>query len=260
MMTFFVDLLAYLKAVFIETWQKVFTFFDILGIVLFFYPQIATDLINDLTLVRSIGAFIFFLSFLLANFSLYRKLAQDASYQAEIRLEVLEKGFNHSHGSRDSFRELRKNPGGFNKQGLPDWGILWANIRVTNIGYEKGQLIWELDQAKIKFPSLFDCEKTNIEFYPPRTIEGRNSSGANLFFDILFTEQDPRAFAQALRLLVKSKKRYQVIIKYRTKRVDGESKTQELHLKGNFQDFHQAILEYWSGFGFNDLVKLAKIT
>jgi hypothetical protein len=60
MIALIVDLLAYLKAVFIETWQKIFTFFDILGIVLFFYPQIAADLVNDLTFVRIIGLLIFF--------------------------------------------------------------------------------------------------------------------------------------------------------------------------------------------------------
>jgi len=35
------DFLAYLKAVFGETWKKVFTLFDILGMALFFYPKLA---------------------------------------------------------------------------------------------------------------------------------------------------------------------------------------------------------------------------
>ena len=146
MAKFITDLLAYLRAIFIETWQKVFTLFEILGMVLFFYPKLADGFVNNESLVRTVGGVVFFISFLLANFSLYRKLIEDASYQADICLEVLEKDFSHSYGSRRSpFREVPRNPGGFSKQGLPDWGSLWANIRVANTGHEKGQLIWELD-------------------------------------------------------------------------------------------------------------------
>jgi hypothetical protein len=257
MIALIVDLLAYLKAVFIETWQKIFTFFDILGIVLFFYPQIAADLVNDLTFVRIIGLLIFFLSFLSANFSLYRKLAQDISYQAEIRLKILQKSFSHSYGSRDVFRDIRKNPNGFNKQGLPDWATLWARIEIANIGYEGGKLLWEIDQAKLKLPSLFDSRNISIGFNPPIVIEPRKSYIPDFFFDVPFTEQEPQAFAQALKLLVKSKKQYQIVIRYRTKRVDGESKPRELQFKGNFEEFYQKILKYWNDYGFGDLVKLA---
>jgi hypothetical protein len=254
-----VDLLAYLKAVFVETWQKTFTFFDILGIVLFFYPGIAAHLVNDIALIKTVGALIFFTSFLLANFSLYRKLTQNNSNQADIRLQISEQRFDPSHGGINSFPEISSHPDGFNKQGLPDWASLWANIKIANIGYEDCELVWEIDQRKTKLPALFASEKTYPRFSPPNVIKPRQAPGAHFHLDFLFTERDPKAFAKALRQLIKSKKQYQVVIQYKTKRFDGESKARELYLKGDFTEFYQNILKHWKDFGFDDLVKLAQI-
>jgi hypothetical protein len=202
----------------------------------------------------------FFSSFILANFLLYRRLAQDISYQADMRLAILEKDFSHSYGSRRSpFREVQTNLYGFSKQGVPDWGSLWANIRIANAGYEQGQLAWEYDESKTKLPSLFASDKVNIEFCPPLSVAGRSSSSAHFFFDVLFAEQDPCAFAQALGGLVKSKQRYEVILRYRTSRIDSESKARELRIEGDFQGFYQKVLKYWDEHGFKDLVSLAQI-
>lgn len=76
-MYLFRDFLSYFKAVFTEGQPLVFAAFDIIGIVLFFFPQIAESLVKDLALTRAVGGFIFFASFLFANFSLYRRLKQD---------------------------------------------------------------------------------------------------------------------------------------------------------------------------------------
>ena len=73
------DFGTYLKAVFAEGQPLVFTAFDVIGIVLFFFPHLAEGLVEDESLARTIGGFIFFASFLLANFSLYRRLAQSAT-------------------------------------------------------------------------------------------------------------------------------------------------------------------------------------
>jgi hypothetical protein len=129
------DLFGYLKSVFFETWQKVFTLFDILGLLLFFYPKVARCLEDNPSLAKTIGGLMFFISFLIANFSLYRKLIQDIPHQADLRLAVQDNGFSYPHGiGRSPFREIRSSPTGFSGQGLPDWGSLWANIRITNYG------------------------------------------------------------------------------------------------------------------------------
>jgi len=78
-MKIFSDFWAYLKTVFVGGQQLVFSFFDVLGIVLFFFPNLAERLVRDETLTRRIGGGIFFLSFLMANFFLYRRLIQETS-------------------------------------------------------------------------------------------------------------------------------------------------------------------------------------
>lgn len=256
-----VDLFAYLKAVFVETWQKVFTLFDVLGIVLFFRPKLADFLIGDESLTRTIGGIIFSCSFLLANFSLYRQITEATSYKADIRLKVIgEKVFAPSNNNtgRTPFREIPGKKKGVDSQGIPAWGYLLTNIEAANIGYEPGKLIWEFDKTKIKLPALFNSDSFKVEFYTPSSIAGRNWYQGSFFFAILFTEQDPHAFAQTLKTLVKSKQQYQVVLRYRTSRVDGESKTRELCIKGDFQNFYQKVLKYWDDYGFSDLADLAR--
>ena len=70
-----VNIFDYLKDVFIEGQRSVFTVFDIVGVILFFFPSIAQSLITDIALTRIIGGLIFFISFLWANFNLYKKLS-----------------------------------------------------------------------------------------------------------------------------------------------------------------------------------------
>lgn len=70
------DFLAYAKAVFIDGTQKFLTLFDIVGISVFLSPSLASRLQTDAQLVRAVGASVLLLSFALANFSLYRRLAK----------------------------------------------------------------------------------------------------------------------------------------------------------------------------------------
>lgn len=70
-----VNIFDYLKDVFVESQRSIYSFFDIIGVILFFFPSVAQSLINDVTLTRIIGGLIFFISFLSANFNLYKKLS-----------------------------------------------------------------------------------------------------------------------------------------------------------------------------------------
>jgi len=56
-----VNFFSYLKDIFTEGQRIVFTVFDIVGIVLFFFPSLAQSLINDVALTRIIGGSIFFI-------------------------------------------------------------------------------------------------------------------------------------------------------------------------------------------------------
>lgn len=74
-MRFFYELWVYLKAVFIQDWWRLVCFcFDVLGIVLFFFPKLALIIGKDEGFARWVGGGIVFFSFFLANFLLYRRL------------------------------------------------------------------------------------------------------------------------------------------------------------------------------------------
>ena len=71
-----VNILNYMKDVFIEGQRSIFAIFDLVGIILFFFPSIAQSLTTDTSITRIVGGLIFFISFMWANFSLYKKFSE----------------------------------------------------------------------------------------------------------------------------------------------------------------------------------------
>ena len=84
MSEFIFDIWVYLKAVFVGGAQWVFTFFDALGVTIFFCSDLGKWISLNESLARSIGGSIVLASFLLANFSLYRKSAKKNKLGFEI--------------------------------------------------------------------------------------------------------------------------------------------------------------------------------
>ena len=54
-MRLLLDFASYLKAAFVGSHRWILTAFDILGMILFFFPRLAEDLITDVSLARGIG-------------------------------------------------------------------------------------------------------------------------------------------------------------------------------------------------------------
>ena len=104
------DFTAYLKAVFAESQRLVFTAFDVIGIVLFVFPHLAEGLVKDESLTRAIGGFIFFMSFLAANFMLYRRMARNDSSEVELQLKEhqasLDKWLNAANNRLSLFPQI----------------------------------------------------------------------------------------------------------------------------------------------------------
>lgn len=181
--------------------------------------------------------------------------------RANIRLQIERQHFGPSHGSVSSpWPDVRRSERGFSEQGLPDWGSLYARIRAANVGGEPGKLIWELDEAKTRLPALFNRARTEVTFLLPGWLEGGQPPRyADFTLFIPLREQQPERFAEALKDLVESKAHYEVVMAYRTERVDGESGTHWLGIEGDFDDFYRGVLRHWQGYGFKDLVTLARL-
>jgi hypothetical protein len=245
MKRFFKDLWAYLKAVF----SIYLVLLDILGIFLVLYDPIESY-------SRIIGGILLLLSFLVANFRLYRELTEQISDQADLRLSVVEETqhFGYLRGRHSSSWK-----GGFNEQGLPDGGSLQVIIRIINNGSREGALDWELDLDKTELWSLFDKDQINIpQFLCPKEVAKRDSYEAQLIFDIKCTEQAPHVFAQSLGNLIKFDRQYRVVLRYSTKHWDGsKSDIRELHITGDFQKFYNQVLEYWDNPKFHHLADIA---
>jgi hypothetical protein len=251
------DFSNFLTVLFVEGKQKIFTLFALIGILLFLFPDLCDELVHNEVLTRIIGVGIFFISFILSNFIIYRKFAELNRKKASILLAEEDNFFNPSTGSRRSpFKDFTASPRGFNKQGLPDWGSLYAEIHVKNIGYEEGKLVWEYNRNKSDFPNLINKLQVEIDFNPPNTIHPRKEFGVALYFDVRFSETDPREFAKALKKIVKNGEEYKVTLTYRTRRIDGITSPRNLEIKGKFEYFLNEVLQYWEGYGHQDLVNI----
>ena len=210
------------------------------------------------------------ISFVIANPLIYIKqalekqsledhIARHEADEANIHLEVMESGFQPSGTSTTrSFRDVKVDPYGFDECGLPGWGVIWASLKITNIGYEAGKLICDFDRPRTKLPSLFDpnfviSASTDVLLRDSISIEGRSSRTAHLSLDIRITERDREAFVRVLNSL----DNYRVIIVYRTKRIDGESEPRFLKIEGDFQGFRQQVLEHWKHSKHRDLAQIA---
>jgi hypothetical protein len=69
------NFISYLQDIFSESMGMVYGFFEIIGVVLFVFPFIAQKLTDEI-ITRYVGGIIFFTSFLMANYRLYKKYRQ----------------------------------------------------------------------------------------------------------------------------------------------------------------------------------------
>ncbi len=248
------DLTSYLKAIFAQTSQVIFTFLDVVGLVLFVYPSLAQGLQSDESLTRIIAGSILFLSFFLGNFTLYRNLARDIPYWADIRFRLIEHEFTHPYGSGFiPFEEFRKYSYGFNGQGVPCWCMLWARLEGSNRGMEDGKLDFQV--VKTELPALFDRDRVQCNFTPISTVAGRSHIRIDMNIFAVVSRTEPEDFARSHKALCHSKATYEVVVRYKTIWVDGESKQEQLVIRGDLDDFCRKMVQHWNEHGFQHLTE-----
>lgn len=277
MAKFIDDLGAYLKEVLWEGLQKLFTFFDILGIVLFFFPQLAERVFENKWLARRIGVIIFVASFLFANFILYRKLkglideSEDAG--ADIRFEmekdICELARHASHYFSHEGKRIHPCEVLY-RNGLPIGVIIGAWLKGENRRDEPGELVWKIIEKEFTGPFALRDESDNGSFLSPsgeplgRISAWQYDIAAKYELPIKVTVEDPPTFAQSLSSLGS----YHIVIEYRTKRgIESYSrKKHHLTLEGDFAKLQDEICKKWKQFeegdklleGFSELAQLAE--
>lgn len=96
----------YLKELFLESTQKVFLFFEIIGIVIFFQPDYSDVLSENRALIRLIGGLVFLLSFLFANFAIYRILI---TLNSELQKLISDRGAEKAEFNSRLKSEIQRN-------------------------------------------------------------------------------------------------------------------------------------------------------
>jgi hypothetical protein len=96
----------YLKELFLESTQKVFLLFEIIGIVIFFQPDYSDVLSENRALIQLIGGLVFLLSFLLANYAIYRNLK---SLNSELQKLIKDKDAEKVEFSSRLKSEIQRN-------------------------------------------------------------------------------------------------------------------------------------------------------
>ena len=249
------DILGYLDAVFFKSWHGVCTFLDVLAILVLFRPDVVERLVSSSTCARVLGGSMLLASFLVANYSVYRRLFVDV---ADIRLTILEQNLSPGGSTRPPFEEIQVRTDGFSEEGQPGWATLSARLQIENIGHESGRLAREVIESKTRLPSLFDCSGMKIGLPSSGPYNARSSIRGYLVLAVRFTVDDPRIFARQLKKLGKRWKRYRVTVRYWTERVGGCSRERKLRIKGDFGPFCEQVLKYWVDHGHGDLAEIAR--
>lgn len=249
MKQFFSELISYLKDILVGGIKWVFDLFAVLGIVLFFLPELADNPeINEL-LIRFIGGGIFLLSFLIANFFAYRTLLRQRQKKpAAIKIQ------------KDSIQWGSSTW----QQGLPKEFGCTIYLDVRNDGDEQGKLLsisvnrmelgttllgdkprvnWfregdEPGQGRkpIQFPYLVESHAWNIR------LSCRLETG--------FFETNLEKFASRLNEL----KGFLIELCYEYETFDGKRNRKSLLIQDTFKDFRKDILKNWLNQKRYDLV------
>ena len=263
------DLGAYLKEVIGEGKERVLLLFDLLGIILFFFPQLAEYVFRNEWLARRIGAVIFVLSFSWANFILYRKLKgridEYEDTRANIRLRNIKDlcyaaSINSPYFPRKG-KTFHQTSDHLHKNGLPIGLVIAAELRLAKQSSEYGGFDWQITKVDMpEFFSLLEIGKDSFRWGrdgAPLVEVTRSIDGAMAICElpVKITVEDPRSFAESLSSLGS----YRIVIKYCTIRIDdSKSKTYSLKLEGDFQGFRDKICRSWINCGLGKLAQLAE--
>jgi hypothetical protein len=264
----------YIREVFLQSQQSIFNLFDTLGIVLFLFPQLASRFSSDLSLIRSVGFFIFIFSFIAANFIVFKQLNERLSSKADIHLKVLEHSLSpcrltakeevleawtradetdEEHKKR--LDKIRKQSKKIDKNGLPRYALLKITLGIRNVGQEDGKLIFRFISFESKPGNIFkkmESEELVRNNVPARSYQ--DSVGYSEYIPININGTND--FVRRLNRFVRMKGKYKTVIKYWTESAEGLSETRSIVVKEEIIEFCKELSSEWESYGFQDLLKV----
>jgi hypothetical protein len=134
-------------------------------------------------------------------------------------------------------------------RGLPARAAVRATLVLENVGYEAGQLIWEVDRDKTYLPFPFEADPNGVIGFGTEQLEvgGRTRVVSDFDVPVRITARERSEFARALN----STESYQIVIRYHTRRIGGESARQTLVMRGDFESVRREMRNHLEKLGFD---------
>jgi len=237
---------AYVMAVFIQSQRWLLTLFSVLGVVFFFYPNLAKYVSDTPGLIKAIGGLIVLISFALANFLAYY----------ELYLRTIKKPADISMIVKNT--EITWTSWGGHTPHSP---ILFRiEMDVRNEGDEQAKITTATVCEFALNSSLFSNKPVATDWF--QLIAGTNMSGSRIDFPYLISAREwHTAFrcsisvniepvsAEELSKQLTELRSYYAKICYTVKDFDGKTKEKTISITGDFEPFRKKIIRQWQQSG-----------
>ena len=249
----------YFRRLFQQWFGIVFYILDVIAVLIDLF-------VDDLSIPIAVYIVVFFTGYIIANVQLFfeqeKQIISYKAYEANIRIELKSAHLTYSGNSQfSSLLNIKIENNGLRENGLPGWVDFTLRVIFRNEGHEAGELEWETDYAKSRFPHPIiardDFHGTLSSFTGMRhNIEGRVFGREGYWLEhFTLAEHDPESFAKLLSSLRNSK--FKMVIRYRTKHAGGYSDWNKLEIEGDCEDFVNSVVKLWQDWGFSELAEIA---
>jgi hypothetical protein len=242
MQSLITDILSYFKVVFGEGIRLVFTLFDVVGVIFFFFPAVGESIGLNVSEARSIGGGIFLASFIIANFLVYQTLL-------------------HKTAKKPGTLDLRKKSALWRNSGSRD-GIpvnpleCRIHFKMSNLGDEPVDLREFSVSSITTTPSYFASQPSSVKWnlesdapnlqnrqvnFPYRVQQQTLRVTLICSIEINFIGNDGIAFVKQLKELSD----YAVKFKYAYETMDDKIYERYIDVQGSFDEYRKKTLKDW---------------
>lgn len=170
------------------------------------------------------------------------ELEEYRASEADIRLRSISSTLSHTSPVLTMEGRFEH---GIKADGLPVEATLYATLELENVGWEKGELRWEVNIEKTELADVFtlyeDSKDGSFRWFNGY-LDGRTRNEDYWTLTCGIKEPDPVQFARALKDL----REYRIVLDYSTKRVGGDGPQREIVIEGEFATYRESIIKKWN--------------